>query len=102
MGKRLCLHPTLNRRLRRLVLRLRSRTWFRRFDGKGKGHVDTPGMGFGILAAACSNNHKLTLVHFIRGGSSVSGKGKRGLPQQLAGRFVVGTEFFVEIGCANE
>jgi len=84
------------------MLGSRTRVLRRGFGGKGEGDVDAAGAGLGILAAACGNHDKLTAVHFIGGGSGVSRERKGGLPKELTGGFVVGAEFFVKIGCADE
>ena len=70
--------------------------------GDREGDVDASGTGLGIFAAACGNHHKLATVYFIAGRSCVSGEGKRCFPEELAGGFVVGAEFFVEVGRADE
>ena len=70
--------------------------------GDGEGDVHASGTGLGILAAACCNHHKLAAVYFIASRSCISGEGKRCFPEELAGRFVVGAEFFVEVRRADE
>src|SRR5438132_10916250 len=80
----------------------RSLTRPRGLIGDREGDVDASGTGLGIFAAACGNHHKLATVYFIAGRSCVSGEGKRCFPEELAGGVVVGADFFVAVGRADE
>src|SRR6266566_3077281 len=86
----------------RSLLGVRTRTRSRGLIGDREGDVDASGTGLRIFAAACGNHDKLAAVCFIAGRSCVSGEGKRGFPEELAGGFVVGAEFFVEVRGADE
>src|SRR5271168_4888205 len=69
---------------------------------EGEGDVDAAGGGAGIFAAAGGDDDELAAVDLVGGGSGVAGEGERGFPEKLAGGFVEGAEFFVEVGGADE
>src|SRR5712664_2127101 len=74
----------------------------RRFLRQSKGDIDAARWRLGVLASACGDDDKLAAVHFVGGGSGVAGEGEICFPKQLAGGFIEGAEFFVEVGCSDE
>lgn len=86
----------------RSVLGLLARTRSRGLVGERESDVDAAGTGPGSFAAAGGNHDKLAAVHFIASRSCVSREGKRGFPEELAGGFVVGAKFFIEVRRSDE
>src|SRR5712664_67302 len=74
----------------------------RRFLRQSKGDIDAARWRLGVLASACGDDDKLAAVHFVGGGSGVAGEGEICFPKKLAGGFIEGAEFFVEVGCSNK
>src|SRR5216683_5018432 len=74
----------------------------RRFLRQSKGDIDAARWRLGVLASARRDDDELAAVHFVGGGSGVAGEGESRFPKQLAGGFIEGAEFFVEVGCSDE
>jgi hypothetical protein len=70
--------------------------------GQGESDVDAAGRRLRIFASAGGDDHILTTVHFVSGGSGVARERQRGLPQQSASGFIESAKFFVEAGGADE
>jgi len=71
---------------------------FRQSEGDNRG----AGPGFQILTAAGADRDELSTADAISDRRRVAAGGQRGLPQQLAGAFIVGVKLSVERRCTDE
>ncbi len=65
-------------------------------------HIHPARLRLRVFAAAGGDDYVLAAIHFVGDRRGVAGERERRLPQQLAGGFIEGAEFFVEVGGSDK